>query len=205
VSSYTTSHHETRLIDHIRLLRLVSGWPLLQQSELPLIVFSALRVPTSFRPLLHSGRTMSRRQERLSESTPLFLLLKVLRSIIPCGISSNRNPGLINTFGVHLLKYINNVSVFWHAAGTTSLIIAILAKVSALEGFRYMRSLSKSSGTASSERVVCVHSVYRWNWRRRRRLESTGEQGLCRRDRYPHGAIHSDWIRRQCSRKSSPF
>lgn len=29
---------------------------------------------------------------------------------------------------MHLLKYLNNVSVFWHAVGTTSLIIAILAK-----------------------------------------------------------------------------
>ncbi|KAI0755586.1 APC amino acid permease [Fomes fomentarius] len=35
--------------------------------------------------------------------------------------------GLINTFGVHLLKYINNVSVWWHAVGTTSLVIAVLA------------------------------------------------------------------------------
>ena len=36
--------------------------------------------------------------------------------------------GLINTFGVHLLKYLNNISVWWHAVGTTSLVIAILAK-----------------------------------------------------------------------------
>lgn len=36
--------------------------------------------------------------------------------------------GLINTFGVHLLKYLNNFSVWWHAVGTTSLVIAILAK-----------------------------------------------------------------------------
>ena len=35
--------------------------------------------------------------------------------------------GLINTFGVHLLKYINNISVWWHAVGTTALTIAILA------------------------------------------------------------------------------
>ena len=35
--------------------------------------------------------------------------------------------GLINTFGVHLLKYINNISVWWHAVGTTSVVIAILA------------------------------------------------------------------------------
>ncbi|TFY58151.1 hypothetical protein EVG20_g8263 [Dentipellis fragilis] len=36
--------------------------------------------------------------------------------------------GLINTFGVHLLKYLNNISVWWHAIGTVSLVIAILAK-----------------------------------------------------------------------------
>ena len=36
--------------------------------------------------------------------------------------------GLINTFGVHPLKYLNNVSVWWHAVETTSLIVAILAK-----------------------------------------------------------------------------
>ena len=36
--------------------------------------------------------------------------------------------GLTNTFGVHILHYLNNVSVWWHALGTTSLVIAILAK-----------------------------------------------------------------------------
>lgn len=36
--------------------------------------------------------------------------------------------GLINTFGVHLLKYINNLSIWWHALGTTALVIAVLAK-----------------------------------------------------------------------------
>ena len=35
--------------------------------------------------------------------------------------------GTINTFGVRILKYLNNVSVWWHALGTTSLVIAILA------------------------------------------------------------------------------
>ncbi|KAI0708795.1 amino acid/polyamine transporter I [Fomitopsis betulina] len=35
--------------------------------------------------------------------------------------------GLINTFGVHLLRYLNNISVWWHAVGTVSLIIAVLA------------------------------------------------------------------------------
>jgi hypothetical protein len=36
--------------------------------------------------------------------------------------------GLTNTFGVHLLYHLNNVSIWWHAVGTTSLVIAILAK-----------------------------------------------------------------------------
>jgi amino acid transporter len=36
--------------------------------------------------------------------------------------------GLINTFGVHLLHYLNNISVWWHALGTTALVIAILVK-----------------------------------------------------------------------------
>ncbi|EJD39552.1 APC amino acid permease [Auricularia subglabra TFB-10046 SS5] len=35
--------------------------------------------------------------------------------------------GLINTFGVHLLRFLNNVSIWWHAVGTTALVIAILA------------------------------------------------------------------------------
>lgn len=35
--------------------------------------------------------------------------------------------GTINTLGVHLLKYLNNISIWWHALGTTSLVIAILA------------------------------------------------------------------------------
>ncbi|KAJ4490589.1 APC amino acid permease [Lentinula aciculospora] len=36
--------------------------------------------------------------------------------------------GLINTFGVRVLHYLNNVSVWWHAIGTFSLVVAILAK-----------------------------------------------------------------------------
>ncbi|KAI0299995.1 amino acid transporter [Multifurca ochricompacta] len=35
--------------------------------------------------------------------------------------------GMINTFGVRFLKYLNNVSVWWHALGTTGLVIAVLA------------------------------------------------------------------------------
>lgn len=36
--------------------------------------------------------------------------------------------GLINTFGVHLLKYLNTVSIWWHAVGTSSLAIAVVSK-----------------------------------------------------------------------------
>jgi hypothetical protein len=35
--------------------------------------------------------------------------------------------GMINTFGVHIRKYMNAVSVWWHVIGTTSIIVAILA------------------------------------------------------------------------------
>ncbi|KAI0757934.1 APC amino acid permease [Fomes fomentarius] len=38
--------------------------------------------------------------------------------------------GLVNTFGVRLLKHINNISIWWHAVGTTTLIIAVLAAAS---------------------------------------------------------------------------
>jgi len=36
--------------------------------------------------------------------------------------------GMINTFGVHLLKYLNNISIMWHAIGTITVVIATLAK-----------------------------------------------------------------------------
>ncbi|KAF8879599.1 hypothetical protein BD779DRAFT_1612886 [Infundibulicybe gibba] len=51
-----------------------------------------------------------------------------------CTLKTNFEPtpnttiGLTNTFGVHLLHYLNNISVWWHAVGTVSLVIAILAK-----------------------------------------------------------------------------
>ncbi|EOO04205.1 putative apc amino acid permease protein [Phaeoacremonium minimum UCRPA7] len=36
--------------------------------------------------------------------------------------------GLVNTFGVHVLRYLNNVSIFLHSVGVTVLCIAVLAK-----------------------------------------------------------------------------
>jgi amino acid transporter len=54
--------------------------------------------------------------------------LSRVNNFFPSHLSSaNPDAGMINTFGVRILKYLNNVSVWWHALGTTSLIIAILA------------------------------------------------------------------------------
>lgn len=36
--------------------------------------------------------------------------------------------GLVNTFGVRVLKYLNNASIILHSAGVTALCIAVLAK-----------------------------------------------------------------------------
>ncbi|CAG8972206.1 hypothetical protein HYALB_00010985 [Hymenoscyphus albidus] len=36
--------------------------------------------------------------------------------------------GIVNTFGVHVLRYLNNTSILLHSVGVTSLAIAVLAK-----------------------------------------------------------------------------
>ena len=36
--------------------------------------------------------------------------------------------GVVNTFGVHVLKYLNNISIALHSAGVTAIAIAVLAK-----------------------------------------------------------------------------
>lgn len=36
--------------------------------------------------------------------------------------------GIVNTFGVHILRYLNNTSILLHSAGVTAIAIAILAK-----------------------------------------------------------------------------
>ncbi|KAG0697353.1 amino acid permease-domain-containing protein, partial [Suillus ampliporus] len=60
--------------------------------------------------------------------------------------------GLINTFGVHLLKYLNNISVWWHAAGTTSLVIAILARAPSHQSTDFMfRTFIDNTGISGSE------------------------------------------------------
>ncbi|KAL8366506.1 hypothetical protein RB595_005006 [Gaeumannomyces hyphopodioides] len=41
--------------------------------------------------------------------------------------------GIVNTFGVRLLKYLNNISIFLHSAGVTAICIAVLAKAPTLQ------------------------------------------------------------------------
>lgn len=36
--------------------------------------------------------------------------------------------GIVNTFGVHILRYLNNTSILLHSAGVTAIAIAVLAK-----------------------------------------------------------------------------
>lgn len=36
--------------------------------------------------------------------------------------------GIVNTFGVHVLRYLNNTSIALHSLGVTALAIAVLAK-----------------------------------------------------------------------------
>lgn len=48
--------------------------------------------------------------------------------------------GLVNTFGVRLLKHINNISIWWHALGTTTLIIAVLAAAPSHQSARFVFS-----------------------------------------------------------------
>jgi amino acid transporter len=69
--------------------------------------------------------------------------------------------GLINTFGVHLLKYINNVSIWWHALGTTSLVIAVLAKAKTHQSgkFVFTKFYDGTGGWAdhaSHGYVICI-------------------------------------------------
>jgi hypothetical protein len=66
---------------------------------------------------------------------------------------------------VHLLKYLNNISVWWHAAGTTSLVIAILARAPTHQSADFVfRTFidgtglngSEGWGTRASHAYVCV-------------------------------------------------
>ena len=50
-----------------------------------------------------------------------------MRKVLIRRLAYTKYAGLINTFGVRFLRPLNNVSVGWHALGTTALVIAVLA------------------------------------------------------------------------------
>ncbi|KAI0773134.1 amino acid transporter [Trametes elegans] len=71
--------------------------------------------------------------------------------------------GLINTFGVHLLKYINNISIWWHAVGTTAVVIAILAAAPSHQSAKFVFGTfidnTGVDGTGWSERASPAYVV----------------------------------------------
>ncbi|KAJ9144973.1 Amino acid transporter [Pleurostoma richardsiae] len=46
--------------------------------------------------------------------------------------------GIVNTFGVHILRYLNNTSIILHSAGVTALCIAVLAKAPKLQSASFV-------------------------------------------------------------------
>lgn len=72
--------------------------------------------------------------------------------------------GLVNSFGVSVLKYLNNVSIVLHSAGVTALAIAVLAKApkhqSAAFVFGYLNDGTGVDGTPGwSERASPAYIV----------------------------------------------
>lgn len=45
---------------------------------------------------------------------------------------------LVNTFGVRILKHLNNISIVLHSAGVTAIAIAVLAKAPTLQSGRFV-------------------------------------------------------------------
>lgn len=67
----------------------------------------------------------------------------------------SRLSGLINTFGVHLLKYLNNISVWWHAVGTVALVISILSAAPTRQSgsFVFQKFIDNTGDPGWSERA----------------------------------------------------
>ncbi|KAI0251632.1 hypothetical protein BJV78DRAFT_1282302 [Lactifluus subvellereus] len=76
---------------------------------------------------------------------------------------ANHNAGMINTFqvGVRILRYLDNVSVWWHAVGTTSLVVAILAAAPNHQSgkfvFRTFIDGTSFNGVGWSQRASSAH------------------------------------------------
>jgi hypothetical protein len=62
-------------------------------------------------------------------------------------IPTKPDAGTINAFGVRVFKYLNNVSVWWHALKMTSLAIAILAAAPKHQSGKFV-SLTFIDGTS---------------------------------------------------------
>ena len=73
--------------------------------------------------------------------------------------------GMINSFGVHLLRYLNNISIWWHAVGTTALVIGTRIKLWGNHCNYNICTLSYPCGRADSPiRALRIFNVYRRNW-----------------------------------------
>jgi amino acid transporter len=57
--------------------------------------------------------------------------------------------GMINTFGIHILRYLNNSSIILHSAGVTALAIAVLAKAPTHQSAKFVFA-TFNDGTAAT-------------------------------------------------------
>ncbi|KAE9394592.1 APC amino acid permease [Gymnopus androsaceus JB14] len=73
--------------------------------------------------------------------------------------------GMINTFGVRVLHYLNNVSVWWHAIGTFSLVVAILVKAPTHQSAHFVFenfSMEPGAGLREPALPMFLSSVFSW-------------------------------------------
>jgi hypothetical protein len=65
---------------------------------------------------------------------------------------------MVNTFAVCVFKYLNNVSVWWNALGTTSLAIAVLVAAPKHESDKFvLRTFIDGTGVGWSKRASATH------------------------------------------------
>lgn len=71
--------------------------------------------------------------------------------------------GLVNTFGVHILRYLNNTSILLHSAGVTAFAIAVVAKAPTHQSAKFVFATFYDgtgdpgwSVRASPEYVACI-------------------------------------------------
>ncbi|KAF8321660.1 APC amino acid permease [Clavulina sp. PMI_390] len=71
--------------------------------------------------------------------------------------------GLINAFGVRTLRFMNNLSIWWHAVGTSALVIGVLAKApthqSAKWVFTQFYDGTGGWGDRASHAYVCMIGI----------------------------------------------